>query len=631
MAPEARSLAFPPIDQYAFLADGETCALVAPSGAVEWLCVPRPDSPSLFGAILDRGAGRFRYGPRGVAVPAGRRYLPGTLVVETTWQTRSGWLVVTDALGMARWHDCEGTRPVRERAPQDWAGAHVLVRTARCLQGDVEIRLECDPVFGYGVEDARWERVDGSPSSARTVNGGGEARLRLATDLNLGFEDRQAYANHRLEEGETTYTAICWSDGDAPVDFGHASAMIDSTIHYWRGWLSRAELPDHPWRSHLERSAIVLKGLTHARTGATLAAATTSLPETPGGERNWDYRYSWLRDSSFTLWALYTLGFDGEAEDYFGFVADVSERGPLQVLYGVWGERDLPEVLHDHLTGYEGAAPVRTGNGAASQRQLDMWGVVLDAIYLHVKSRDHFTERIWRLVKRLVSEALAHWREPDQGIWEIRESSRHFTSSKLMCWVAAERGAKLAERYGDAELAVSWRQSAEEIEDDICRNGICDEGHFTQAYGSQALDASLLLMPLLRFLPKGDPRVRDTVLAVADDLGADGLVLRYRLEEAPDGLPGQEFSFTICSFWLVSALMEIGEADRARDLCEKLLSLAGPLGLYAEELDAETGRHWGNVPQAFTHLALINAVTHVIRHDLGTAQRFASLREDVSD
>ena len=626
----ARFRAFPPIDQYAFLADGQTCALVAPDGSVEWMCVPRPDSPSVFGAILDRDAGRFRLGPRGVFVPAGRRYLPGTLILETTWQTRSGWLVVRDALCVAKGHDCEGARPPFPRAAQDWSGTHVLVRVARCIHGSVQVNLECAPAFDYGQDDARWDWVDGSASTARTVNGDGEARLCLATGLSLGFDGGQAYANRTLDAGEYTYAGLCWSDGKAPMDRDSARAQLDDTARYWRGWLSQVELPDHPWRSHLERSAIILKGLIHAPTGATLAAGTTSLPETPGGKRNWDYRYSWLRDSSFTLWALYTLGFGDEADDYVRFVADVSEQGPLQVLYGVGGERELPEVELD-LKGYEGARPVRTGNGAAAQRQLDMWGVVLDAIWVRSKFRPELTGRIWELVKRLVTEALEHWREPDQGIWEVRGEPQHFTSSKLMCWVAADRGAKLAALRDEHELVAAWTRSANEIRDDIARHGIGRNGYFTQAYGSEALDASLLLMPLVRFLPRDDERVRKTVLAVADALTEGGLVLRYRVEETSDGVGGREFTFTICSFWLVSALVEIGEGARARKLCEKLLSFAGPLGIYAEELDPETGRHWGNVPQAFTHLALINAVTHVIRDDLDVKQRLASLREDVGE
>jgi GH15 family glucan-1,4-alpha-glucosidase len=613
---------FPPIEQYAFLADGETCALVAPNGAVEWLCVPRPDSPSVFAASLDRRAGRFRLGPRGVGVPAGRRYLPGTLVLETTWQERTGWLVVRDALSVVRGHHCTGPRPERARlrATPDWSAAHVLVRSAKCIQGAVQLRLDCEPVLAYGTEDARWEQEG---TVARTLNGD----LRLASDLRLGFDGRRAYSNHRLEEGETAYAALVWSDGTAP-DAAGAASLLSGTARYWRQWLGDVELPDHPWRSHLERSAIVLKGLFYAPTGATLAAATTSLPEVPKGERNWDYRYSWLRDSSFTLWGLYTLGFVGEAEDYFAFVADVSEDGPLQVLYGVWGERDLPEVIHEQLGGYEGAEPVRSGNCAAHQTQLDMWGVVLDAIWVHVKLGGELTERTWRLVERLVPQALEHWQEPDHGIWEMRSQPRHFTSSKLMCWVAAERGARLAKRYGQTQLAASWSADADEIRNDICRNAVHD-GHFTQAYETKALDASLLLLPLMRFLPQGDPRVEATVLAVADRLSDDGLIRRYRPDESDDGLEGEEFSFTICSFWLVSALIEIGQPVRARKLCEKLLSLAGPLGLYAEELDPQTGRHWGNVPQAFTHLALVNAVTKVIRHDIGAPQRLAALSEDV--
>lgn len=626
--PLGASVPFPPIGDYAFLADGENCALVAPNGSVEWLCVPRPDSSSVFAAMLDRGGGRFRLGPRGVMVPAGRRYLPGTLVLETTWQTRSGWLLVTDALCVAAWHDCVGPRPRHPRAPDDWAAAHALVRVVRCVHGAVDVRMDCEPMFDFGRSAAIWRQEDKSSADMPSVvaDAGGALSIRLATDLNLGIDGHRAYAHRRLRVGETAYAAVLWSDGPDPADASAAGELLEVTAAYWREWLGESELPDHPWRSHLERSAIILKGLTYRPTGATLAAATTSLPETPGGERNWDYRYSWLRDSSFTLWGFYTLGFAKEAEDYFSFVADVAEDGPLQVVYGVWGERNLPEMRHDSLGGYEGAVPVRSGNAAASQFQLDMWGVVLDAIYLHVRSRDDFTDRVWKLVCHLVPEALAHWEEPDHGIWEVRSEPRHFTTSKLMCWVAADRGARLAERYGDATLAASWRRSAEEIKEDICRNAVSQRGTFTQSYGSDTLDASLLLIPLVRFLPREDPRVRETVLAVAKELTRDGLVLRYRLNESPDGLEGEEFTFSICSFWLVSALIEIGEAEQGRRLCEKLLSLAGALGLYAEELDPQTGRHWGNVPQAFTHLALIDAVAHVIRHDLGQHQHFGPLQ-----
>ncbi|MGH2854219.1 MAG: glycoside hydrolase family 15 protein, partial [Solirubrobacteraceae bacterium] len=400
--------------------------------------------------------------------------------------------------------------------------------------------------------------------------------------------------------------------------YDEANVRLVRTAHYWQEWLKQGAFPDHPWRTYLQRSALTLKGLSYAPTGAMVAAATTSLPETLGGERNWDYRYTWIRDSTFMLWALYTLGFDWEANDFFYFVADLAEAaeaedGELQIMYGIGGESRLDEQELDHLSGYGGAQPVRIGNGAYRQRQHDVWGAVLDSIYLHTRSRDQLPDRLWPIIKRQVAGALEHWSEPDSGIWEVRGEPKHFTSSKLMCWVAADRGARLALLREDLECAGRWQAAAEEIHADICAHGTDERGVFTQHYDTASLDASLLLMPLVRFLPPDDPRIVATVLAIADELTEDGLVLRYRVQETDDGLSGEEGSFTICSFWLVSALCEIGELQRARALCEKLISHASPLGLYAEEIDPRTGRHLGNFPQAFTHLALINAVTHVIR------------------
>ncbi len=611
----AGSSPFPPIADYGFLSDCNTVALVAPSGNVEWMCVPRMDSPSVFGAILDRDAGGFRIGPADVRVPAGRRYLPGTMVLETSWETPTGWVVVRDVLSIGPWHEEQERSATHRRAPTDYEADHVLVRTVKCVQGSAEIHLDCEPAFDYGGLAAEWSYSESGYHAAVASTEGMATKLRLVTDLRLGLEGPRARARTILRAGEVAFAALGWAETPLPSTHDEADAWMSRTAQYWQEWLQHGSFPDHRWRPYLQRSALTLKGLSYAPTGAMIAAATTSLPETPGGERNWDYRFSWIRDSTFMLWGLYMLGFEWEANDYFYFIADVAEaeQGDLQVMYGIDGEARLDEQLLDHLTGYGGARPVRVGNAAYKQRQNDVWGAVLDSIYLHVKSRDHLPERMWPILKRQVEAALAAWREPDRGIWEVRGEPKHFTSSKLMCWVAADRGARLARLREDEATAERWQAAADEIHADICANALDKRDVFTQHYETEALDASLLLMPLVRFLPPGDHRIRGTVLAISDELTEDGLVLRYRTDETDDGLSGEEGTFAICSFWLVSALCEIGDIEAATQLLEKLLSYASPLLLYAEEIDPVSGRHLGNFPQAFTHLALINAVMHVIR------------------
>ncbi len=604
---------FPPIADYGFLSDCETVALVAPGGGVEWLCLPRVDSPSVFGAMLDRDAGYFRLGPAGVSVPASRRYLPGTMVLETSWGTKEGWVIVRDVLLIGPWHHEHERSHTHHRAPTDYDADHVLLRTVRCVNGEVEVILDCEPMFEYGRKPARWEYAGSGYHEGIARGDGVDVQLRLTTDLRLGFEGARATARHRMKEGEQLFCALSWSEHAPPQSFEEAYRRLVWTAHHWQHWLARGSFPDHPWTTYLQRSALTLKGLTHSPSGALLAAATTSLPETPHGERNWDYRYSWIRDSTFMLWALYSLGFDWEANDFFYFIADVAEGAEdLQVMYGLGGERQLDERVLSHLDGYEGAHPVRTGNAAYKQRQHDVWGALLDSVYLHTRSRDSLDERVWPILKRQVEAAIANWRKPDRGIWEVRGEPQHFTSSKMFCWVACDRGARLAELRQDDEYVARWQAAADEIHADICERGIDERGVFVQHYDTTALDASLLLMPLVRFLPPTDERIRATVFAIADELTEQGLVLRYRTEETDDGLHGREGTFMICSFWLVAALIEIGELERARGLCERLLGYASPLGLYAEEVDARTGRHLGNFPQAFTHLALINAVMHVI-------------------
>jgi alpha,alpha-trehalase len=607
---------FPPIADYGFISDCEVCALVAPSGSVEWMCLPRMDGPSIFAAILDRHAGWFRLGPADVTVPSDRRYLAGTMVLETTWDTPTGWAVVRDVLLIGPWRDdSPGSSPHR-RAPSDHQAERVLLRTARCLSGSIEFVLECEPAFDYGRGRGRWQHVGDSYGQAEIAPADGEPPIRLTTDLNLGLEGPRAMARRRLRAGDQVFCALSWGDGAPPETFAAAHDRLSRTGDFWHEWIARGRFPDHPWRAYLQRSALTLKGLIYAPTGAMLAAATTSLPETPGGERNYDYRFSWLRDSTFLLWGLYTLGLDREAEDYFYFLTDIAEEeADLQIMYGIGGERELTEQVLDHLSGYEGARPVRIGNAAWDQRQHDVWGVLLDSVHLHVRSGDELDERRWQVLARQVEAALERWRDPDQGIWEVRGPPQHFTSSKVLCWVAADRGAKLAELRGDPEVAARWREAADEIHADVCANGVDDRGVFCQHYDTTALDASALLIPLLGFLPPDDPRVHSTVHAIADELTEDELVLRYHVHETDDGFSGEEGTFTICSFWLVSALTEMGEVARARALCTKLLTYASPLLLYAEEIDPHSGLHLGNFPQAFTHLALINAVVHLIRVD----------------
>jgi len=605
---------FPPIAEYGFLSDREVMALVAPSGSIDWLCVPRPDAPSVFGALLDRSAGAFRLGPTELLVPAGRRYLPGSNVLETTWQTKTGWVIVRDALLIGPWED-DGSRDDRyRRPPGDDKAEHVLLRHVKCINGEVDLALACEPVFDYGRTDARWT-YEGSGYQIASARGDeGDPALTLSTNVRLGLEGRSAVAFTRMRESDVVFAALSWGGGRGPSSVEEASERLRRTGDVWRDWLNTGTFPDHAWRAPLQRSALTLKGLTYAPTGALLAAATTSLPEDPGGERNWDYRYSWVRDATFALWGLYTLGFDVEANSFFYFIADrIRGDAPLRVLYGVEGETNLPETSLDHLSGYDHSRPVRVGNAAAEQAQHDVWGALLDSVRLHLRAGESVSGVTWAGLKRQVEAAIEHWREPDQGIWEMRSAPQHFTSSKIMCWVACDRGSSLAEVMGDPGLARRWRVAADEIKADVLAHGVDERGVLTQSYGSLALDASLLLAPLMRFLPPEDERVRATVLAIADELTIDGFVVRYRTDETDDGVLGGEGAFTICSFWLVSALVKIGELDRARALCERLLSHASPLGLYAEQLDPTTGRHLGNFPQAFTHLALIDAVMHVIR------------------
>jgi GH15 family glucan-1,4-alpha-glucosidase len=607
--PPARIGHFPPIADLAFLSDGEVAALIAPTGNVEWFCVPRFDSPSVFGALLDRGAGRFRVGPSGMTVPAGRRYVLASMVAETTWMTSTGLLMVRDALTVGPWR-AEGRMAEQRRPPADTQAEHVLLRTIKCVHGSVEVIVDCEPVFDYGRVPARWS-YDGSGYHDATAHAeDASPPLALRTSLRLGIEGGRATARARLREGDRAFVALAWAGGVPPETVDEAFAALDATSSQWRRWVGSGRFPDHRWRSHLHRSALTLKALTYSPTGAVAAAPTTSLPRVPGGDRNWDLRYSFVRESAWALRALYALGFRWEADDFLSFLVETTSGDRrLQNFVRVNGDDPPEEIELQHLSGYGGARPVRVGNAAVRYAQHDVPGALMDAAVVPAMARRQLPSAVWGMARREVEEVVQHWREPDRGIWALRDEPRHYTTSKVMCWVAVDRGAWLAELRGRRELAAEWRASADAIAADVLAHGVSDRGTFREHYESDDLEASLLVIALVGFLPRHDERVRKTVLAIERDLAAGGLVLRRRARPS-DPIVGE--SVTVCSWWLVAALATIGEVDRARSRAERLLAYASPLGLYAEHLDPASGRQLGNFPHALTHLALIDGLLRLI-------------------
>ena len=584
------------------------------------MCVPRPDSASVFNTMIDRGAGAFRVAPFGVTVPTARRYLPGTLVLETTWQTPTGWLVVQDALIMSPWHNTDERSLTHRRTPTDDDAAHCLLRTITCANGTVDLSVTCEPVFNDAERRPAVAIPDGQLHGGRRD---GEGPAGIATDR-FATPGRGRTRCHRPHHDAARRSAPCrvdFSELPAPDDTGEALQWLERTSQYWRQWLSQGRFPDHPWRSYLQSSALALKGLTYAPTGALLAAATTSLPQIPGGDRNWDYRYTFVRDATFALWGLYTLGFDREANDFFYFIHDTCHEHPedLQVIYDIRGDR--PPVSPRSTicpatrirSRYESATTLRPTISTDPRAPCSTASTCTPGRATNCpRNSGRSSSRRWNR-RRL------HWAEPDQGIWDIGGAPQQYTATKILSWVAVDRGVRLARLHDSHTTADKWQFIADEIHADILRNGVDENGVFTQYYGAGTLDSALLLAPLFRFLAPDDPRIRATVLAIADRLGVHGLPRRYQTGGLDDNVaPGDDLDereppFLLCSFWLVSALAEIGEIDRARALCERLLAHASPLGLYAEALDPVTGRHLGNYPQGLTHLALINAVTHLIR------------------
>jgi alpha,alpha-trehalase len=593
---------YPPIADYALLSDCHSGALVSTDGSIDWCTCHRFEARPVFGRILDWArAGFFRVAPLDDDYDSSRRYLPGTNVLETTFTTPTGTLVLTDFFSYRV--------PEPGEDPHAAHPDHQLIRIVRCTEGEVAVKVKLVPRFDYGLTTPRLETL---ADDLVIVYGGADA-LVVQSELPFGHAERSATEGNRtLRAGEEAFVVLTY---ELPHELAprrltreEVHARLETTTSTWAAWADRCTY-DGPYREQVVRSALVLKALTNAPTGSIVAAATTSLPEEIGGERNWDYRFSWLRDSALTLNALFALGYDEEAHAYMAWLkrTTAGRASELQIMYGVGGERLLPEVELDWLEGYRGSRPVRIGNGAYSQFQLDTFGELLDTAWLYHQHGGEIDDVFWDFLSRVGGVVLEKWREPDQGIWEIRGDPKHFVYSKVMAWVALDRVIKLAEAGGrDGDLD-EWRAARDEIREQIEADGVDPETQsFVQYFGSKSLDASNLMIPIVGFVPHDDPRAKATADRIADELSADGFVYRY-VTDGVDGLSGEEATFAICSFWLVECLARAGEGDRARELFERLLGFCNDVGLLAEEIDPHTGELIGNFPQAFSHLGLIQA------------------------
>jgi GH15 family glucan-1,4-alpha-glucosidase len=580
------------IEDYALVGDTHSAALVCRDGAVDWLCWPRFDSDALFAALLgDERHGRWTLAPSVPVRRTRRRYLPDTLVLETEHETDGGAVRVTDFM------------PPRDVAPD-------LVRVVEGLRGAVPMRSTLVARFGYG-ERRPWIRQDGR---LLTLTSAPDA-LAFTSDLPCSVrDDAVVAADFEVRAGDRAHAVLTWHSAHGerprPID---ADAARDDTVEWWRAWSASCRA-DAPWSALVERSRITLKALTYAPTGGIVAAPTTSLPERIGGVRNWDYRYCWLRDATLTLTALGHAGCSDEAVAWRNWLlrAACGDPSRLQIMYGIGGERRLTELEIPWLPGYEGSRPVRIGNAAAGQLQLDVYGEVIDALHRARALGAEADGEAWQLQAALLEHLERAWRQPDEGIWEVRGPRRHFTHSKVMAWVAFDRAVKDAERLRLPGPVDRWRALRDEIHAEVlARAWDPARGTFTQSYGSRALDAALLLIPSVGFLPPGDPRVAGTVAAVERELTHDGFVLRYPTDETEDGLPPGEGAFLACSFWLADALVLLGRVDEARARFERLVALANDVGLLAEEYDPASRRLVGNFPQAFSHVALVNTAVNL--------------------
>jgi GH15 family glucan-1,4-alpha-glucosidase len=609
-----------PIADHALVSDCHSAGLVTRDGSIDWLSFPRFDSPAVFARLLGDGAGHWSMRPRG-PYEVTRRYLERTLVLETTFRTASGELAIVDALALGP-HD-EG-HALGRGAP------HLLLRIASCTRGSVTFDVELAPRPEYGLVVPLLSRVPGG-----IVARGGPDSLLLSTPLDLAFEDDLALAAAELREGETLAFGLQRSSLEQGL--GRALSqrelleVLDDTIRAWRSWSALHQAYEGPFGELVHHSGRVLQALTFQPTGAIVAAPTTSLPESVGGERNWDYRYAWVRDASFTMEALWVAACPDEASDFFRFVttaaaASIGPRHELQIVFGVGAEHDLTERELTHLAGWRGSRPVRVGNRAFSQRQIDVYGEPLSAAWRLAERIGSFDEPVRAFLVGLADAAAIRWRDPDQGIWEVRGPARHFVHSKVMCWVALDRAIALSDRLAAADRVEAWRSARDEIHDAVVRFGWSDEvGAFTQSFGSTLLDASALALPIVGFLAPDDPRSLATIDAVERELSDPrGLVYRYHAEAGVDGVRGDEGTFLLCTFWLAQALAMAGRIERSRAVLARAAAFANDVGLFSEEIDPDTGELLGNFPQAFSHIGLVNAAWALAEAERRAAEPAAS-------
>lgn len=594
-------MGYKPIEGYGIIGDLHSAALVGSDGSIDWCCLPHFDSPSVFAALLDDAkGGRFRIGPLHPAVEK-QMYLADTCVLMTRFLSPDGAGEVIDFMPTA---ESPGEKP-----------HHQIVRQVRAVRGVVPFRLECRPAFDYARAG---HELRLRPEGAVFLSAAGS--LGLTSPVRLSAEGSAAVAEFTLQAGESRSFLLrhCEDPGESLLDPGFdADEAFRGTVDFWHRWIAGCRYQGR-WRETVRRSALTLKLLTFSPTGAIVAAPTASLPEEIGGARNWDYRYTWIRDAAFTVYALLRLGLTRESERFVRFIGDRAHEhgrdGSLQVLYTIQGGHSTPERILGHLEGYRGSRPVRVGNEAAEHLQLDIYGELMDSIYLSNKHSEPISYDLWRHLSKTLDYVSGHWRRKDEGLWEVRGGRRHFTYSKMMCWVALDRGIRLAQKRSFPGDLQPWRRARDAIYEEIMDKGYdARKGAFVQHYGSQALDASALLMPLVFFISPTDPRMLSTLDALKRELVSDSLVYRYRIgRAADDGLPGSEGTFSICTFWLAEALTRAGRLAEARLIFEKMLAYASPLGLYGEEI-GPCGEILGNYPQAFTHLGLVSAAYNLDR------------------